>query len=825
MRSARRLRNVLYAAPVLIFAFFLRAYRLDGQSFWYDEGNSAFMTTRTLSEIIAGAAGDIHPPLYYVLLNWWSHLSGNTEFGLRFLSVICGLLLVVVIYKLGQKLFLPEAGLAAAGIAAMSPFLVYFSQEARMYMLGTLLCALAGLFFIKALEKDRFWVAYTLSAAAALYTQYYTFGVILAFNAFFALAIMWRSGRGLWTRWLGANLALALLYAPWLPVLAKQVALWPKATQALGTAGAWPAWANWVWFLGPLEPRDFAASSMIGPLTQPALILLAVSTLGWIRLGQKLPGSPRGTIGRSLGGLFVLVVTLVSWGSLLVPLWRPDFNAKFLVFGAPWLYLWLGLGAVSLAAAVLNMFDATFPLQRLRRSGYSWSSWLMPEVLPALLPFLILGVAAHMTLESYRFDLRYARDDYRGLASHVESQTQPGDAIILNAPGQTEVFRYYYKGQVPVFPLPEERPLSEKVTGQNLESIAAEHNRIWTVLWAQRESDPASFIERWLDSRGFKSSDRWFGGVRLVLYALPRSGEERSLSLDVTLGDYARLNEISFPGVPAAIDGPLARAEPGGIIPLSLKWEAQAPTPQRYKVFVHLLGPNATLWGQHDAEPAGGSRFTTDWRTGESVTDNHGLPVPFGTPPGQYEIEVGMYDMSTGRRLPVFDNTGESSGDRVVLRPVEVTKPASFPPAETLVMERRLTADFQGASLLGYEFFKLGTAAGVVDFRSGDFAHLALFWQANTAKRLPELAVRVALLDATGNEVTSHAGVSGYPTSKWDPGEIVREQYKIPLAVPPGVYRLALLVGAGAQQTPIQPSGSGLKLSDGRLLLTELLVK
>ncbi|MDP2727650.1 MAG: glycosyltransferase family 39 protein, partial [Dehalococcoidia bacterium] len=227
MKSVSRLRDLLYITPVLLVAFGLRAYRLGWQSLWYDEGNSALMAGRNLPQIIAGAAGDIHPPLYYILLSWWSNLAGTGEFSLRFLSLAFGLLLVAVVYKLGQKLFAPQAGLAAAAIAAVSPFLVYYSQEARMYMLGSFLCALSGLFFLKALAKDRYWAAYALTAVAALYTQYFTFGVILALNVFFAFAVMWRSGRGLWARWLAANVAVAFFYLPWLPALVNQAAMWP----------------------------------------------------------------------------------------------------------------------------------------------------------------------------------------------------------------------------------------------------------------------------------------------------------------------------------------------------------------------------------------------------------------------------------------------------------------------------------------------------------------------------------------------------------------------------------------------------------------------
>ncbi|MDP2728371.1 MAG: hypothetical protein Q8P59_12615, partial [Dehalococcoidia bacterium] len=265
------------------------------------------------------------------------------------------------------------------------------------------------------------------------------------------------------------------------------------------------------------------------------------------------------------------------------------------------------------------------------------------------------------------------------------------------------------------------------------------------------------------------------------------------------------------------------------IIPIALYWEAIAPTSQRYKVFVHLLGPDATLWGQHDSEPAGGSSSTTDWRPGEAVADNHGLPIALGTPPGesgQYEIEVGMYDPATGQRLPVFDSNGNPIGDRVVLGTVQVVKPAAFPSRESLAIEHPLDVHYRELLLMGYEFFKLGTATGNVDFRTGDLAHLALFWRAE-AKPADYFPPSAVILDSANQEVARYNGTAAgkYGTSRWDPGEVVRDQYKLALSIPPGSYRLALIVTHAGGPLPVNPTGQGLKLIDGKLILAEFQVK
>jgi len=87
-------------------------------------------------------------------------------------------------------------------------------------------------------------------------------------------------------------------------------------------------------------------------------------------------------------------------------------------------------------------------------------------------------------------------------------------------------------------------------------------------------------------------------------------------------------------------------------------------------VFVHLLGTtynarqNNFLWGQHDGQPAQGNRPMTGWRAGEEVADRHCLRVNAQAPSGDYAIEVGLYDPSSGQRLPV---TAGGQGDRIIL--------------------------------------------------------------------------------------------------------------------------------------------------------------
>jgi len=143
MGNPRRISRVVLLLVLALLAFTLYIFRLDHQSLWYDEGFSVYLAEMSLGEVTARTASDIHPPLYYFLLHLWMLVSGSTEFALRFLSLIFGVLTVPLIYVVGRRLLGDAAGRLASGFIAISPLFLWYSQEARMYTLVTFLCLLS----------------------------------------------------------------------------------------------------------------------------------------------------------------------------------------------------------------------------------------------------------------------------------------------------------------------------------------------------------------------------------------------------------------------------------------------------------------------------------------------------------------------------------------------------------------------------------------------------------------------------------------------------------------------------------------------------------
>lgn len=113
---------------------------------------------------------------------------------------------------------------------------------------------------------------------------------------------------------------------------------------------------------------------------------------------------------------------------------------------------------------------------------------------------------------------------------------------------------------------------------------------------------------------------------------------------------------------------------PGDALHLTLYWQARREMNVSYTVFVHLLDAQSRIWGQRDSLPDGGQYPTTGWLAGEVIEDRYEIPVDHAAPPGEYLIEVGLYDAAQPGypRLPVLDEQGQIIGDRVLLREVEI---------------------------------------------------------------------------------------------------------------------------------------------------------
>ncbi len=135
---------------LFIIAFLVRLINLN-QSLWLDEA----VVAKVVKSIpffqipIQFSPGDFHPPLYYLFISLWTQVFGLSEIALRMPSIILSLVAGLFVYKIGCVLKDKQTGFWAAAFFLFNPLIIYYSQEARMYMMATAFLSIALYYFIR----------------------------------------------------------------------------------------------------------------------------------------------------------------------------------------------------------------------------------------------------------------------------------------------------------------------------------------------------------------------------------------------------------------------------------------------------------------------------------------------------------------------------------------------------------------------------------------------------------------------------------------------------------------------------------------------------
>lgn len=742
----RALENRTYyllLALIILLAFGLRFYKLDASSLWSDEGNTWAMLARSYGQIAQAAATDIHPPLYYWLLKLWSAVFGASAYAMRSFSAVAGVLLVLVTERIARRATLsaPPARwfpLVAALLAALNPFQIYYSQEARMYILLAL--ESAGLFWAllailapgrraRGLRVTAEEVGFVICGTAGLWTHY-SFPIILAAAGLAFLVswwLQWRAPANRDTapsllRFIALNLVITLLFAPWLPTALDRVLNWPKG----GVPITWAA--GFVLTLRTL---------LFGPVhTLPQLLWL------WLLAGAALP----------LIGLLSLR-------------WRPAQAA----FGL-WLLLPIGL------MAALGLFTPAF-LKFLLVTSPAWC--LLAAAAPSRLPrpwiggvlVAIFGAAlAWATLPAYYAD-PVARDNYQGVAAYLAAAGNAAtDVVVLDAPGQQEVWRYYDPG-LPVLALPATRPANRAQVETALAAATQAAERVYALLWATDEADPDRLVENWLDRNAFKASDAWQGNLRLAAYRFAHN-LARGPGAPIVFGDTLVLTGQSQPAFPQPVSA-------GDAAIVQLTWETSKTLTTDYKVTIQLLDSRNQVIAQRDSVPAGGSAPTTSWQPASPVVDNYALPIPWGTPPGVYRLIAAVYDPATGKRLP--PNTTDAKDDAAELGAVVVQPAPRSLPLTLIPMQHRVAQPLGPVVLAGYDAYRKDYAhAPSTPLQPGDVAHFTLYWVAPDPLPAGWPGDQTFHLQLGGQQLEGPLAGGAYATAQWQPGALVRAEFDIP---------------------------------------------
>lgn len=627
MMNRARMMVITLMLAVLLAAGVVRWHMIGAQSLWNDEGISYRLALRSLPEIAPAVLADVHPPAYFWLLHIWLRLAGESEFSLRSLSTFFSLLSVALTFALGKRLYGSAAGLAAAAFVTLNTFSIYYAQEARMYALLAAVAAgsmwaFAG-FVLHHRRATAHALAFALLNTLGLYTHY-SYPLLMLAQGLLMLG------------WLGAHL---LNKAPIGETL-RRVA--PTFWRFVGGN------ALALLLFVPIITQGILQVTAQPNIAQPiAFEQMLREMQGWLAFGVSFE--------QSVGGMGVAMYFVLLFGLLNLPTLPAHSHTRWRA-ALPVVWALVSIGVFLALGLYVRYLRFLLPAQiafALWMGRGVWVLWLVQtrersgpiQYLPRFAAlFGVFGLLVNMSngLHPLYTAASYQRDDYRSMARSITEAYRPGDAVVLNAPNQAEVFLYYYRGQAPVFQLPASS--DDAQTLQDTRAIITAHERIFGVFWGMAERDPNGVVERTLNREAYQASDQWVGNVRFVRYVTPADFGDMQDS-DAVFGDAITLRRFALSS---------RSAQPGDVLQAHLEWETSAPLATRYKVFIQLLNPDGTLAAQRDSEPGGGLFLTTTWTPGQIIIDNHALIIPQNLPAAHYTLIVGLYDINDPlARLPV----------------------------------------------------------------------------------------------------------------------------------------------------------------------------
>lgn len=834
---------------ILLLAFALRIYRLGDKNVWWDEGLAVWAVRKGLPGVTLWTAGDVHPPLYFWCLWAWRQLVGESEFALRYLTLMFGVLTVAALYPLGQRLAGRRVALLGMLLLAIARFHVWWSQEMRMYMLAGLMSTLAWYFLLRAIRRQspnpsgtplsRFnhrsvgaqtsevlanssaalttqgdpetqdlavcvetsdvfrgwpewfrWTLYVLTATAAMYTIYLSVSSLIAQNLFVLAVGLGRDRRErwrLWRSWVVAQLTVLLLFAPWLALSVPRMQSWSVAQAPVSLKFVMQL-AGTLFTLG-ISTYLSRYVWLVLPFAVICLVGLA------LLLGQnRLKVRTRGRLdGWQAGVLFLLALGIPPLSAWLLTqpravFYTPRIEARYFVPFAPLFYLLLGwsLLLIMQKSRTLSLLGLAFTVATF--------SWTLPE--------------------HYRG--RYLHDELQTMVRTIWAYARPGDAVLLVSGNRYPLFHYYYDRD----PAPDHRPpvyqlprLAQIVTpetaARELEAALKDHRRLWLASVEAAIQDPQGLLEGWLDGHRVGALSLALGSNKLKLYtdragqlAVPPENLAPQHPLDIEPAQGVRL---------WGYDLPVREYGPHDTVHLALYWSLSEPA----EAVVALIKEPGQLWEERQVtlqpleegilrtqfdftiwprSPAGGYHFDVDLQQGSSAV----------LPPSQ-RTSLGRFQVRGTKPLPEV---------RGIPHPMAVNLD-------------------DGIAFLGYGLQKKG-GASVERARPGDVLALDLYWRA-TEKVSQRYTVFTHLVGTAYNPKTlgpvwaQHDGEpvdGGFPTHQWPVGTIVKDSHELQIdeGAPAGEYWLEVglyLLDSGERLRVLGEDGREV---DDRILLQSVQV-
>lgn len=617
----------LWVAPValVLAAAVLRFRGLDAQSLWLDEAMSVYFINLGLDRLWEITfVREPNPPLYYLLLLGWTEVWGQGEIAVRSLSAVLGCLCVLPAFALARDIGGTRVGLLAGLATAASPYLLWYSQEARAFALLAITSATLLWLTHRSTHSGagRWLWLWVLVSILTLYSHVYG---AFAFGAAALVVLIY--GRSLLGARVAAIAAPSLLFAPWvIATLLQSVA-----------ARGWRA---------PVGPDELLFRSLTTVAHHDVLLgtpavaaTAAVSTLAALGLANAAPRS------RLLLGLAIVVPLAAAYA---LSFFKPIFAERYIIPIAVPTYVAAALG-VGLVGRKLPIF------------------------LPAGAVAVVVLLATALTAFA---EPRFEKENFRAAAARVAQSAAEDDVILFVAEFVQHPFAYYYRGPgrlVGFFG-------DHRNPGPFLEPVLKDAGVVWLVESHTERYDPNHDVRRWLEERYPLATEAYPQGINLrafrAAYApLPRCGEQpqagggetvRAICESTERATFAELTLVAagYPDRIAARDRSLH--PPSAWLPVHLVWRPADRPQDNYRLILELVDARG-VWGRSLERPNDLFSLvpTSNWSAGQVMVESVDVNLNPDTPPGRYALQLSVLDAG-GNPVP------STAGGPVHLGDVEV---------------------------------------------------------------------------------------------------------------------------------------------------------
>jgi len=410
---------------IICIAAFLRLFQLGTESLWLDEAESIRESAMTIQGITSHSN---QPPLYFLLLRGWISLFGTSEFALRSLSAIFGILAVPVIFYIGKLLFNERVGLISSFLLSFAFFPIYYSQETRAYSLLLFLSLLSYLFFVIVIKKDdnRFYPAYLAASILLVYTHFY--GIFIIGSQLLFYAVFFRKYTGQRWKLLSTFAFLILTLIPLYLLLKNNI-------QNIANDGFWISKPGFTTILNTLTGY-FAAGSTKYFASTLVVILAILGTFSIIKSQNKTSLQSSKNKSKTNNTVPAWHVKLESKENIsLLALWliipilipfiesqimTPIYQAKYTIGALPALCILAANGLCNIRP-----------------------NWVVYPVLGLYLILISFGLKDY-----YQNDVK---EQWKETAELINSNSEANDILVFSESYYSSPFNYYYRGNLQHF--------------------------------------------------------------------------------------------------------------------------------------------------------------------------------------------------------------------------------------------------------------------------------------------------------------------------------------------------------------------------------------